>query len=96
MQLDDNLNLNDSGAVVCVHCEALLGESTQEPLANAVKRERPAREAGPGIHADPRNFTDREITLRQYFCPGCSTVLATEIVPRDEPSFRYWSLEVKL
>jgi len=93
IQLDDNLTLTDDGAVVCTHCKTRLGETSHDPLANAVKRERPSRDAGPGIHADPKTFTAREIVLRQFFCPGCSTVLATEIVPRDEPSFRHWSLD---
>lgn len=95
IQLDDNLTLTDGGAVVCTHCKTLLGESSHDPLAHAVKRERPSRDAGPGVHADPKTFTTREIVLRQFFCPGCSTVLATEIVPRDEQSFRHWSLDAK-
>jgi N-methylhydantoinase B len=95
MQLDDNLTLTESGTVICVHCNTQLGKTSNEPLANAIRRERPAAAAGPGVHADPKNFTTREIVLRQFFCPGCSTVLATEIVPSDEPSFRHWSLDAK-
>lgn len=95
VQVDDNLALTEAGAIICSHCKTTLGESTSDPLAKAVKRERPSRAAGPGIHADPKNFTDREIVLRQFFCPGCLTVLATEIVPRDEPSFRHWRLNAK-
>jgi hypothetical protein len=92
MQLDDNLTLTDSGTVICTHCSTVLGKANEEPLANAIRRDRPARTAGPGVRADPKNFTTREIVLRQFFCPGCSTVLTTEIVPSDEPSFRRWSL----
>lgn len=95
IQLDDNLTLTDDGTVVCAHCKTRIGENSHDPLAHAVKRERPSSDAGPGIHADPKTFTPREIVLRQSFCPGCSTVLATEIVPRDEPSFRHWSLDTK-
>jgi len=40
------------------------------------------------MHADPALFVDRAIVLRQAFCPGCFTVLMTEIVPADEPRFR--------
>ncbi len=96
IQLDDNLTLTDDGAVVCTHCKTRLGENSHDPLAYAVKRERPSRDAGPGVHADPKIFTAREIVLRQSFCPGCGTVLATEIVPRDEPSFRHWNLDAKV
>jgi hypothetical protein len=95
-QLDDNLTLTYGGNVICTQCKTLLGNANNDPLANAVKRERPSRDAGPGVHADPKIFTTREIVLRQFFCPGCSTVLASEIVPRDEPSFRHWSLDAKV
>ena len=95
MKLDDNLTLTEGGAVICAHCETLLGKNSREPLSNALRREGPARSAGPGVRADPKNFTTREIVLRQLFCPGCSTLLATEIVPRDEPFFRHWSLDAK-
>jgi len=95
-QLDDNLTLTDDGNVMCTQCKTLLGTAQKDPLANAVKRERPSRDAGPGVHADPKIFATREIVLRQFFCPGCRTVLATEFVPRDEPSFRHWSLGAKV
>lgn len=92
-QLDDNLTLTDDGDVICSHCKTQLGQSGHDPLALAVTRERPSLDAGPGVHADPAAFTTREIVLRQIFCPECSTLLATEIVPRDEPSFRRWSID---
>ena len=40
----------------------------------------------------PARFTDRAMVLRQSFCPSCLTLLATEIVPGDEPSYRTWSV----
>lgn len=89
VQIDENLTLTGDGRVVCAHCNTVIGRNAGEPFANAVKSEQPSPAAGPGVHADPKHFTDREIVLRQLFCPGCSTVLATEIVPRDEPSFRH-------
>lgn len=89
VQIDENLTLTEDGSIICTHCDTVLGNNAGEPFAKAVKREQPSPAAGPGIHADPSHFTDREIVLRQFFCPGCSTVLATEIVPRDEPSFRH-------
>jgi hypothetical protein len=47
-QLDDNLTLTDDGNVMCTQCKTLLGDAHKDPLANAVKRERPSRDAGPG------------------------------------------------
>ncbi len=93
MDLDDNLRLKSNGAVVCAHCETELGRAQSGPLANAIHRERPSTDAGPGVHASPDLFTDRPIGLRQAFCPNCYAVLATEIVPTDEPEYRNWTLQ---
>lgn len=92
MKIDDNILLTDDGTAVCAHCGALLGESGGEPLAHALPRERAPEEAGPGVRADPAAFTDRPLALRQLFCPQCLVLLATEIAPSDEPSFRHWSV----
>lgn len=92
MRIDDNILLGDSGTVSCAHCSATLGDSPAAPLAHAIIRERPPAEAGPGVRADPAAFTDRPVILRQVFCPQCLVLLATEIAPADEPSFRNWSV----
>lgn len=94
MQIDDNLKISDAGAVHCAHCATHLGESTDAPLQHALRHERPSSAAGAGVRADPARFTDRPIVLRQLFCPSCLVLLATEIVPADEPSCRNWALAV--
>lgn len=92
MNIDLNLETDDAGTVVCRHCAARVGDSTSTPMGHAVRNERPSTAAGPGVHADPSLFVDQTIVLRQAFCPGCLVLLATEIVPGDEPSYRVWSL----
>jgi len=93
LYIDDNLEQTDEGAVLCRHCGTGVGVATQ-PLRDARVRESPPREAGPSVRADARNFADREIVLRQTFCPECLTLLQAEIVPADEPSSRTRSLVV--
>lgn len=93
MNLDLNLQVDDDGAVTCRHCSEKLGDSASAPTTYAIRNERPSRAAGPGVHTDPALFVDREIVLRQVFCPGCLVLLSTEIVPADEPSYRVWSLQ---
>ena len=90
MEIDDNLSLAADGTVRCRHCAALIGKGRDEPYSAALRSERPAMDAGPGVHAHPSHYTTREIVLRQAFCPGCYVALATEIVPRDEAGFRDW------
>jgi len=92
MIIDLNLETDDAAAVRCRHCGGTVGDSVATPMNHALRRERPSVEAGPGVHADPSLFVDRPVVLRQAFCPGCLTLLSTEIVPDGEPSYRGWSL----
>ena len=92
MKIDDNIDLADDGAVTCSRCAAALGQAPDRLLVHALRRERPSRAAGAGVHVDPARFTDRSIVLRQAFCPSCLTLLTTEIVPADEPVYRSWSI----
>ncbi len=91
--IDDNLEQTERGAVVCRHCGTGIGIAAQ-PLRDGLVRLSPPRGAGPSVRADARNFTDREIVLRQTFCPECLTLLQAEIVPADEPSSRTRSVKV--
>lgn len=92
MIIDLNLETDAAAAVVCRHCGRRVGDSVTNPMTHALRRERPSTEAGPGVHADPMLFVNRTVLLRQAFCPGCLTLLSTEIAPADEPSYRTWSL----
>ena len=90
-QIDVNLELDDQRQVLCRHCGARTG-TADAPFESAIRRERAPQEAGPGIRVDPSVFTDRPIVLRQVFCPGCLTVLLTEVVPSDESEHRGWRI----
>ncbi|WP_233533080.1 hypothetical protein [Antrihabitans sp. YC2-6] len=95
MRVDDNVELLSDGTTRCVHCQTALGDSTAGTLARALTRESASQTAGPSVHAAPSLFTDRPIVLRQLFCPSCLVLLATEIVPSDEPGMRSWNLTQK-
>jgi hypothetical protein len=93
MQIDDNLDLRDDGTVACRHCSTVTG-TARDPLGGALVRQSSPQEAGPSVRADSSNFADRDVLLRQVFCPRCLTLLQAEIVPADEPSWRTRSLSV--
>jgi hypothetical protein len=91
--IDENLEQTDAGAVVCRHCSTAIGVAA-DPLRDARLRETAPQAAGPSVRAEAGHFTDREVVLRQTFCPECLTLLQSEIVPADEPSSRTRSLKV--
>jgi len=91
MIIDMNLELDDARVARCRHCGTQVG-TADDPFSRARRAERPSSDAGSGVHADPAIFSDRDVVLRQRFCPGCLTLLSTEIVPRDEEEVRGWRM----
>jgi N-methylhydantoinase B len=88
--LDDNLRL-EGAHVVCIHCSTVVGENspTGGYLSAATVRDRPTAYLGDAlIRATPDNFTDSEVLVRQMFCPGCKTLLSTEVLLADETFVR--------
>ncbi|UOR01513.1 hypothetical protein MUN77_15510 [Leucobacter allii] len=93
MQIDVNLELGADRTASCRPCSAILG-TAERSFAEAVRRGRDSRDAGPGVHADPANFSDREVALRQRFCLGCLTLRSTEILRCGEDEVRGWWIGV--
>ena len=93
MKVNDAIKVDDAGTATCVNCGKSLGVGSSDPLAGALRTERPSMAAGPGVRADPKLFADRPIVLRQTFCPHCQALLSTEIVPGDEVSYRHWQVK---
>lgn len=93
IHIDDNLEQDGDGTVRCRHCGTTVGVA-DDVFRDARARESAPEEAGPSVRAEPRHFTDREVVLRQVFCPECLALLQAEIVPADEPSFRTRKLAV--
>jgi N-methylhydantoinase B len=71
----------------CARCEHDLGPATDNYKLSTLMREAPLQEAGPLI-GDPKRFIDDDIVFRQYFCPGCLTLLENEINRASEPPLR--------
>ena len=85
-RLDDNL-LVAGDEVRCVRCDAVVG-SAGSWLDRALIRERPTQAGGSLVHAPPETFVDAPIVYRQAFCPGCLTVLLTEIIAVEDRDVR--------
>ena len=48
-----------------------------------LQRERPVQQAGPWV--DPLGIGGDRFVCREFFCPGCVTLLDVEIAQRGEP-----------
>lgn len=78
MQLDRNLEI-ESGHYRCRKCGHDLGPTDVNFKEAAVRKDRPIEAANPLI-VDPDKFIDDEVVFRQYFCPGCATLLENEVI----------------
>ena len=88
-RLDDNLVVEGS-SVLCQRCNEVVGNG-EDWLAYARIKERPA---GAGamrgvLHVAPELFVDAPVVTRQAFCPGCLTLLLTEVVAQADDDQRH-------
>ena len=83
-QIDHHLAIDDSDMIVCRRCGHVLCSADQNFKDGAVAKERPIEDANPLI-VDPKIFIDDVVVFRQYVCPGCATLLETEVILATSP-----------
>lgn len=91
-QLDHHLAIDDDDRIVCRRCGHVLGGADRNFKDGAVMKVRPIQDANPLI-VDPATFIDDEVVFRQYFCPGCATLLENEVVLAATPPV--WDKELR-
>lgn len=80
-QLDRHLAVDD-GRVVCRSCDADLCAVDENYKLHALCDRTPLAEAGPLVN-DPAEYVDDDIEFRQFYCPGCGTLLENEVIEAD-------------
>jgi acetone carboxylase gamma subunit len=83
-QLSPTVALHRDGTATvtaCAACGHVLGPAEDAWKAHAVRRDTPIAAAG-----GPAYDTGYEgVTLRQFFCPSCATLLDTETATAQDP-----------
>jgi N-methylhydantoinase B len=79
------------GEIRCSRCEHVLGPADANFKHGALVREVPLPEGNPTLR-DPAIYTDSTVVLRQFICPGCGTMLETEIAVDGAPP--QWDIRV--
>jgi len=79
------------GETRCVRCDHVLGPAGRNFKLGALVREVPLSEGNPTLR-DPAIYTDSTVVLRQFICPGCGTMLETEIAVDGAPP--QWDVRV--
>jgi N-methylhydantoinase B len=72
----------------CADCRSVLAPATENYKDFAALRESNPHELDPALYADPAEFCDEAISLREFFCPGCGSLLSVEIAKVGDPPLR--------
>jgi N-methylhydantoinase B len=71
-----------SDSIVCRNCDERLCEAGENYKLHSLARTMPLEEAGPHVN-DPAEYVDDEMEFRQFYCPGCGTLLENEVILSD-------------
>jgi N-methylhydantoinase B len=86
--LNNNLiTIETTGGLVlkCGHCDRSICAPDEPLLSHLASIESDPQAAGPQIFTEPWRYIDEPVVFRQFCCPGCFTVFASRIVPRNHP-----------
>ena len=70
--------------LACAACETYLGKISDNYKTHCILEERPVSASNPLI-GDPARFIDEGAQFRQFYCPGCGTLIENEIAVANDP-----------
>ncbi|MEM7467436.1 MAG: hydantoinase B/oxoprolinase family protein [Pseudomonadota bacterium] len=68
----------DGSYWACAKCSTDLGPTDQAYKTGCIREDHPVSSANPLIGA-PERFIDDKVSFRQFYCPGCGTLVENEI-----------------
>jgi len=80
-QMDLHLAIED-GRVVCRSCGEDICAAEENYKLHSLCERKPLTEAGALVN-DPAVYVDDEMEFRQFYCPGCATLLENEVIKSD-------------
>ena len=90
MRVTENLVARIEGGIQhyrCVKCDADLGPMIDNYKDHCIREDNPVSDAVP-LSGDPQRFIDAAPLFRQFFCPGCGTLIENEIALATDPLLR--------
>jgi acetone carboxylase gamma subunit len=79
-------------AVTACRCGHEIAPASENYKEHVLLREGPVQAAGPWV--DPNNVGKDRFVCREFFCPGCLTLLDVEIAQRGEPLL--WDVRLRV
>ncbi len=86
-RITDNLAIRKRGETLhtcCSKCAADLGPMTDNYKDHALREDNDIRHSNPNV-GDYKRYIDERPVFRQFFCPGCGTLLENEVARENDP-----------
>jgi len=96
-RVTDNLDVRRNGSglhAACAKCAADLGPVLDNYKDHCVRRESDVGAANPNI-GDYRRYIDDRPVFRQFFCPGCGTLVENEVAREGDEVLRDIELHLR-
>jgi hypothetical protein len=90
VRITENLLLRLDGGTphhCCAKCDSDLGPAGDNYKDHCLREDNPIQAASPLV-GDPHRFIDDEPVFRQFFCPGCGSLIENEIAVKTDPVLR--------
>jgi acetone carboxylase gamma subunit len=71
--------IDEADQIVCRNCDEQLCAADENYKYHSLVQTMPLEEVGPLIN-DPTEYVDDEMEFRQFYCPGCGTLLENEVI----------------
>ena len=80
-EISPSLNVQrdtDGDYWACAKCSTDLGPTDEAYKAGCIREDHPVSSSNPLIGA-PERFIDDAVSFRQFYCPGCGTLIENEV-----------------
>jgi N-methylhydantoinase B len=95
MRITENLTVrieNEAPHHCCAKCDSDLGPARDSYKDHCLREDRPIQHAVP-LAGDPHRYIDADPQFRQFFCPGCGTLIENEVAITTDPVLRDIEIE---
>jgi N-methylhydantoinase B len=93
--ISEYLQIIDDGSrqIQCRKCSHYISSVDTNYKLQTVMKEGSIQTANPK-NLDSRQYVDKDMVFRKFFCPTCATLLETEVNIKGEPPV--WDIKIKI
>ncbi len=96
IEATENLHIRHNGGALtasCAKCDTALGPVDANYKDHCLREDHPVPASNPRV-GDPHRFIDDEVAFRMFFCPGCGSLIETEIAIAADPPL--WDIKLSV